>query len=384
MERRRKVLFLIESLGGGGAEKVLSTLVEYIDKERFDVTVCPIIDVGAYSAQIKKFVRVKAILPPFPAKGSALAKLMWRVKHRLVHKLLPLSVVYRLWVPKGNDVEVAFVEGLTTKLLSRAPSRSRKIAWVHTDLENNHWTAPLYGTNEVEAAAYHVFDKVVGVSKIVMESVNKLFGAELPTQTLYNPIDVDDILAKAAMAEQSVPPRRAGVVRLCSAGRLVPQKGFDRLLRIVKRLTDEGYRLELWLLGNGELRPEFEKYVSDHNLGDVVTLWGFKGNPYAYMAQCDLFVCSSVAEGYSTAVTEALILGLPVITTLCSGMDELLGANGEYGVVTDNSEKALYDGLLSALNNRNGIETLAAKAKKRSGDFSIEKMVNPIEEFLSR
>lgn len=377
-------MFLIESLGGGGAEKVLSTLVEHIDKERFDVTVCPITDVGAYSAQIKKFVNVKAILPPFPATGSPLAKLMWRVKHRLVHKLLPLSVVYRLWVPKGNDVEVAFVEGLTTKLLSKASSRSRKIAWVHIDLCNNHWTAPLYGSNEAEADAYHVFDKVVGVSKVVTESVNRLFGAELPTLTLYNPIDVDDILDKAAMVEQSVPPRRAGVVRLCSAGRLVPQKGFDRLLRIVKRLTDEGYRLELWLLGDGELRPEFETYVAANNLGDVVTLWGFKSNPYAYMAQCDLFVCSSVAEGYSTAVTEALILGLPVITTLCSGMDELLGANGEYGVITENSENALYDGLIALLDSQDSIAELAAKAKKRSGDFSIEKLVKPIEEFLGR
>lgn len=384
MERRRKVLFLIESLGGGGAEKVLSTLVEHIDKERFDVTVCPITDVGAYSALVRKFVKVKPILQDYPKKSGFFTRMMWLLKHRLVHRWLPGSLVYRLWIPKGNDVEVAFVEGLTTKLLSKAPSRSRKIAWVHIDLCGRHWTASLYGSIDEESKTYHAYDQVVGVSKTVSESVNRIFGEDVPTLTIYNPIDSAVIKEKAAMTDQSIPPKKDGFIRICSAGRLVPQKGFDRLLRIVKRLTDEGHKVELWLLGNGELRPEFEKYVADNGLSDVVTLWGFRGNPYAYMARCDLFVCSSVAEGYSTAVTEALILGLPVITTRCSGMDELLGSGGEYGVITDNSENALCDGILALLNSRNGISDLALKAGKRSGDFSINNLIKPIENLLGR
>lgn len=384
MERRRKVLFLIESLGGGGAEKVLSTLVEHIDKERFDVTVCPITDVGAYSTVIKKFVKVEPILTAYPEKGGFFARTMWRLKHRLVHKWLPDGLVYRFWIPKGNDVEVAFVEGLTTKLLSKSSGKAKKIAWVHTDLCNNHWTASLYGSDEAESKVYHAYNQVVGVSKIASESVNRLFGEDLRAVTIYNPIDAAVIKKKAVMSDQNIPPKKEGFIRICSAGRLVSQKGFDRLLRIVKRLTDEGRKIELWLLGNGELRPEFEKYVADNNLSDIVTLWGFKGNPYAYMAQCDLFVCSSVAEGYSTAVTEALILGLPVITTHCSGMEELLGVDGEYGVITDNSEDALYDGILALLDSRNGISELASKARKRSDYFSISNLVKPVENILDR
>lgn len=384
MDGHRKVLFLIESLGGGGAEKVLSTLVEHIDKERFDVTVCPIIDVGVYSARIKEFVKVKTILPACPAKGRFLARLIWRLKHRLVHKWLPGGIVYRLWVPKGNDVEVAFVEGLTTKLLSKSSSKAKKIAWVHIDLCNKHWTFPIYGSIDAECTAYHAYDEVVGVSKVVSESVNRLFGDDVPTVTVYNPIDAAAIRDKAAMTDQNIPLKKEGFIRLCSTGRLVSQKGFDRLLRIVKRLTDEGCKVELWLFGSGELRGEFERYIADNGLGDIVTLWGFKSNPYAYMAQCDLFVCSSVAEGYSTAVTEALILGLPVITTRCSGMEELLGANGEYGIITDNSEEKLFDGLKGVLDHPDGLAELAVKARKRSGDFLIKNLVEPIEDILVR
>lgn len=384
MERRRKVLFLIESLGGGGAEKVLSTLVEHIDKSRFDVTVCPITDVGPYSADVKKFVTVKPILPAYPGEGRFFARMMWRLKHRLVHRWLPEWLVYRLWIPKGNDVEVAFVEGFTTKLLSKSSGKAKKIAWVHTDLCNNHWTSAIYGSVEAESKVYRAYDRVVGVSKGVSDSVNRLFGADLPTLTIYNPIDAAAIKKKAVASNQNIPPRKEGFIRICSTGRFVSQKGFDRLLRIAGRLVGEGYKIELWLLGDGELRSEFERYIADNGLADTVTLWGFQSNPHAYMSQCDLFVCSSRAEGYSTAVTEALILGLPVITTRCSGMDELLGVDGEFGVITDNSEEKLFDGLKWTLDHPDCLAEMAVKARERSGAFTIKNLVEPIENFLDR
>lgn len=384
MARRRRVLFLIESFGGGGAEKVLSTLVEHIDKSRFDVTVCPITDVGPYSADVKKFVSVKPILPAYPGEGRFFARTMWRLKHRLVHRWLPGWLVYRLWIPKGNDVEVAFVEGFTTKLLSKSSGKAKRIAWVHIDLCNNHWTSALYDSVEAESKVYHAYDRVVGVSKGVSDSVNRLFGADLPTLTIYNPIDAAAIKKKAVASNQNIPPRKEGFIRICSTGRFVSQKGFDRLLRVAGRLVGEGYKIELWLLGDGELRSEFERYIADNGLADTVTLWGFQSNPYAYMSQCDLFVCSSRAEGYSTAVTEALILGLPVITTHCSGMGELLGGDGEFGVITDNSEEKLFDGLKWLLDHPDCLAEMAVKARERSGAFTINKMVEPIEDFLDR
>ena len=89
-------------------------------------------------------------------------------------------------------------------------------------------------------------------------------------------------------------------------------------------MKQSGYAFELWILGDGEEREMLQHYICKKQLEDCVTLWGFQTNPYAFMTQSDLFVCSSISEGYSTAVTEALILGLPVVTTDCSGMNELL------------------------------------------------------------
>ena len=112
-----------------------------------------------------------------------------------------------------------------------------------------------------------------------------------------------------------------------------------------------------------------------------VCLLGFHANPYKYLRQGDLFVCSSLSEGYSTAVTEALILGLPIITTDCSGMAELL-QNGECGVITENDEAALYEGMRRLLTDKSLLEHYRNKAIERGRDFTIEHLMKPIETIL--
>ena len=88
-----------------------------------------------------------------------------------------------------------------------------------------------------------------------------------------------------------------------------------------------------------------EQYIKQHHLETCVRLSGFHTNPILTWQKPNLFVCSSRAEGYSTVITEALILGLPIITTRCAGMQELLGENGEFGLIVDNNGTSLYEGL---------------------------------------
>ena len=71
---------------------------------------------------------------------------------------------------------------------------------------------------------------------------------------------------------------------------------------------------------------------------------GFRDNPYCLMGTADLLVCSSVFEGFSTFITEGLILGKPIVTTDVSGMRELLG-DSEYGLITANDDEAFYEGV---------------------------------------
>ena len=89
------------------------------------------------------------------------------------------------------------------------------------------------------------------------------------------------------------------------------------MARVHKRLIDEGLNHHIYILGIGEDEDKINKYIKENNLQDTYTLLGFRDNPYKYVVKCDLFVCSSLREGFSTAVTESLVVGTPVVSTLC-------------------------------------------------------------------
>ena len=381
MIKRMKILFVIESLSGGGAEKILSTILNNINTDKFDVTLCCIVNVGQFLKDLPQNIKYQYIIPNPNECKSIWSKFKYILKYKLVYSFLPLSLVYRLWVPKGNDIEIAFVEGFSTKLLSKSCSSAKKIAWLHTDYAYNHWTSIIYKNNKQEESAYLKFNNIVCVSKIVKDSLVKLYPSLNNVIVKYNPINDSQIRELATDSSKNV-IINDNSIKFVSVGRLVYQKGYDRLLPIIKRLIDEGYKISLTILGEGSDRKNLEKYIDNNKLNNYVSLLGFANNPYSIMTQHDVFICSSLVEGFSTVVAEALILGLPVITTNCSGMKELLGENNEYGIVADNDDESLYIGIKQLLNNHKLIDYYSKKALDRSKAFSLTNLMSEIEEIF--
>ena len=146
-------------------------------------------------------------------------------------------------------------------------------------------------------------------------------------------------------------------------------------------MINDKLNVHLYLIGSGELEEEYRKVISQNGLKENVTILGYKDNPYKYVRQCDLFVCSSYKEGYSSTVIESLLVGTPVITTLCSGMHELLG-NNEYGMITENSKEGLYKGIKRILTEIGLLDRLKQKAIERGKMFSTADTVKAVEEIL--
>lgn len=365
-DSKRKVLFLVESLDGGNAGVALSTLVQYIDKTKFDVTVCAINAGGKYESIIRENVTYKPIL----ADSSSL-------KRKLVYKNMPQSMVYKLYVPQGNDVEVACSEGFATKLLGHASKgKTKRYAWVQTDLNKSHWTKEVYTNVKEEADVYNRFDKVVGVTGVVCASFKKCFPeVTTPVVSIYNPIDSLAIRLKSLNASSD--NEKAVKTRLVALGRLEAQHEYGRLLRIVNRLVKEGYDLGLWIFGEGSEHGILDHYIKENGLQDRVKLFGAHPNPYRYMIQGDLFVCSS----YSQSVIKALILGLPVVAAESPEIVELL-KEGESGLITANNENALYAGIKKLIDSPELLAQYRQKGEARGGDFDIEALMAPIENLM--
>lgn len=130
------------------------------------------------------------------------------------------------------------------------------------------------------------------------------------------------------------------------------------------------------------MRAQLEKYIADNHMKQYVELLGYQLNPYKYMVKCDLFVCASYSEGFSTATTEALILGIPVCTVEVAGMKEMLGENNEYGIIVQNDEKALYKKIKLLVERKDLLEHYKKQAEKRGIMFSTEKTVAEVERML--
>lgn len=372
--KRHKVLFVIESLGGGGAEKVLTTLLRHLDCSRFEVGLLSVADGGIHKTELPKEIKYYSALSLERQSGW-----WYRLKHRLIHRILPMWLVNKWIMPRGYDTHVAFVEGFATKLVAAGPSRLRKIAWVHIDLVKNHWISCVYGSPRDELRDYRYFSRICCVSEIVRDSMHKLYSHDLATCVVYNPVDAGEIRDKALESIEDIDySRHSGRVRLCSVGRFEHQKSFGRLVKIVERLVVQGFDVELWLIGGGSEKAAIESYIREHGLSERIKLLGYKENPYKYMAQSDIFVCSSLAEGYSTAVSEAVILGLGVVTTDCSGMREILGDN-EFGIITENDEKSLECAIKDAVCD---VEKLRNMVLPRKSFFDIDLSMNKIQEIL--
>lgn len=374
---------MVNSLYGGGAEKVLQTLLRHLDLTRYDITLYSMHRETLDPAYYPTDIRYRVVFDEITCRSRCLQRILtlfYKIRGKLFSYCAP-SLFYRLFIRGTYDVEIAFIEGESTKIISGSTNRaSKKYAWVHVDLEQNPWTSFLYHSVNEEARRYQKFDRIFCVSNEVRASFLRKYQVDpAKAETLYNPIDREEILQKSR--EPAILPIK-NTLKLVTVGRLVHQKGYDRLVRVADRLLQEGFDFVLYIIGDGEERASLEQYIREHNLQDNVILLGYQANPYKFMRLCDLFVCSSRAEGFSTVITEAVILGLPIISTDCAGVREILGAES-CGIITDNNTNALYNSIIYTIRNPNMIKDFKSAALYRSVFFSTNTSINRIEDLLN-
>ena len=369
---KKKILFLINTLSCGGAEKVLLDTVNNLPCEEFDITLQTIKNIGVFQNQINNCVRYKTICK----KGF-----LGTVFYFILRFILPAKYVYDKYIKDDYDIEVAFLEGMPTKIISYSTNdKAKKIAWVHTDFMTSFQSKFAYRSYKENKLAYERFDKIACVSDDVKDKFIERFGKEMEakTKTVYNIFLDEEIKRKGDERLNNVDHKYSIIV---SCGRLCKQKAFDRLLRIHKKLLDEGIKQYLWIVGGGPLRSKYEEYIEKNKLESTVILWGFQSNPYKYIKEADLFVCSSIAEGYSTVITESVVLKTPVISVDVAGAREPKDFSRCYRVV-DNNEESLYEEIKEILLNKEELEKAKDYTELISGNFKKEDYLKKIISFL--
>jgi len=374
----KKILIFVDSLNEGGVSKVLLDLLENINKEKYDITVMTLYNQGVYIDEVRKYVKYKYCFNIPSANGNSLKAKLYR-KYWGGMLRLPESFMYRWFVKEKYDIEIAFMHGWSTKFISGSNNRaSKKIAWVHVDLVTWNRVDGIFKNLEHHKKAYSKFDEVLCVSQTVKEGVEKKYNVK-NARVLYNPINREKILKLSNEEIDDI--KFSSKFKLISVGRLSEQKGYDRLLRIFKKLKNDGLDIELILVGNGNKYNELNEYIVENKLEKDVTLLGFRENPYKYVRASDLFICSSISEGFSLVIGEAMAIGVPIVSVDCPGPNEVLGF-GKYGKLVNNNEEDLYNGIKEMINNRALYKKYKNKANERGKMFSINKFINKVESIL--
>lgn len=278
---------------------------------------------------------------------------------------IPSSLLYKYIVGDKYDVNIAFQFGLSIRIVAVGVNDNHKsIAWMHG-----------YDEDLVYADEYKKIGKVVCVS----QSNAQRLKSELPDLDVdynYNPIDDVSIRQQGI---QSIEIPKSDNICFISVARMSPEKGYDKLLKCVQRLKNAGYKFSLWLLGDGPLLSDLKRYAEELQITDCVTFLGRQSNPHAYVSKSDAYICSSTKEGYSTTCTEAIMLGIPVLTTNCSGGKEIIEESG-CGRLFGMDEDSIYNAMKEVLENPHLInewkKILQTTRKQFSPEIRIKRFLN--------
>jgi glycosyltransferase involved in cell wall biosynthesis len=274
---------------------------------------------------------------------------------------------------KKYDIEFAAIHGMRDEILNSPLQSSKKIVWIHNDLsEVKEYT-------EAEIKKFFGFDKIMVISEKIEKLFLDLAENEIEKKKIckiYNPLDTEEILEKSKQPvkdyifDQNVPT-------FISVGTVFPQKGFDRLLKVHKKLLEEGFKHKILIVGDGYDFENIKKLKADLNVDKTATMMGFTDNPYPYFKNADFYILSSRYEGFPTVLFEAITLKKKIIATEVSGVKEMLN-DGELGLIVENSEDGIYSGMRKALVDSKDFEKYNEKLKNYEMPFNLENSVQKI------
>lgn len=371
----RKLLLVLPSLGGGGAERASIDLLRGIRRDKFEPSLALFEHSGRFLQQVPPDVRIHDL----HGKNQYDVRLVWR-----------LSLLLRQEKP---DIVLSVLRyaNLVTLLARPLCGTDARVVVNEQNLPSAEFAA--FGGAAVKSwvlrTLYPSADLVTAISHGIARELTSLY--RLPqekVQVIHNPVDVTRVLTlaeePARYAWLQSAPGVAETPVLVAAGRLHPQKGFPHLVRAfaaVRRVRP----CRLLILGEGPERGSLEKLVAELGLCDDVALPGFDENPYSAMRRATAFVLSSLYEGFGNVLVEALAVGAPVISTRCPvGPDEII-ADGVTGLlVPPADDEALAQSILRILDDPELRQKLAANGPARAADFALERSVTQYESAFAR
>lgn len=359
-------MFVIPSLVGGGAEKMLVDIINHLDVNRYEMSLVLFEKKGTHFLSIPSHVKIYDLNKK---NRYSFLKLIFRLAG-LFKKIEP-------------DVTLSFLSyaniiAILSKFLSKL--KFNLIITEHTHLSS----ALLYARccrikSFLYKALFNYANFIVvpslGIRQHLIEAFNL---GQKRIKTINNPID----LAKIHKLKDEDLDKNGLEKYILAAGRLTKQKGYPYLLKAYS-LISKDVQEKLIILGEGEDEKKLKQMAKDLGVQEKVLFLGFQKNPYKFMKNASIFVLSSLWESFAIVLVESIACGTPVISTDCpSGPNEII-TNGVNGILVPSAdEKTLAKVMLSLLRDKELRKKLSEQGRKRAEDFRIEKILPRYEELF--
>lgn len=365
MVAKKKILFFMWSFSlGGGAEKILSTIVSNLDPEKYDIDILEMEHFDKGYESVPKHVGILKSLQDY-RQARWLRAFLWRMRiyfPRLTRRLL---------VKDDYDVEVSFTI-MNPPLLFSKRKEVKKISWIHGSIEEFLKDS---SKRESHKRQLDTADIIVGISRKTSHSIKEVYpDYASKLQTVYNGYDFKTILEKSQeKVDIEIEPQS-----ICTIGRIEENKGSDRVVEVIRLLHQKGKNYHLYFIGTGDMEEELKKRVKEYELEDYVHFLGYQKNPYQYLSQTKVLLSMSKQEGFPGVYVEALSLGLPFVSTDVGGAEEL-SQEGRFGQIIESNQEAAR-AITNYMTSASNFDV--NEASQFIQQFTIAKQIEQVEKLL--
>lgn len=362
---KKKLLFVMESLRIGGAEKSLVTLLSQLDYSKYDVDLLLFYPKGEFMGLIPKEVNLLDVPEDFNSFISnpkeCLNYLIKRGKFKLfIYKIIwivnlsfnkfILNKEYIGWniikksvkpIEKEYDVAIGFLEKKSIYFTVDKVKAKKKVGWIHTDYKKIEFNY------KIDSYYLDKLDEVITVSKPCKSSLIDVF-PNIKYKTIVVPNMISEKLINKMASDQINDLKiNDNEIVICTVGRLTPAKGYDIAIECCEQLIKKGLKFKWIVVGDGSERSKLQKMINEKGLKDIFILIGSRSNPYPYMKMCDIYVQPSRWEGFGITVAEAKVLNKPIVASNIPEFVEQIEGNKTGFLFNNLNEMTKYINLLS-------------------------------------
>ena len=376
----------------GGVERSLISMVDKFDYKKYNVDLMLYSHTGEFMKLLpkkpnlldenKKYKTMRMSILDTIKIGQiliAIGRLIARYKAR-GNGYMQMQYIWKYTLPymeksnKKYDVAISYL--WPHYFVSEKVVANKKIAWIHTDYSTIETDV------ELDLKMWSKFDYIVAVSQECRVSFISKYPTLKEKVRVIENITSPEFVRTQSSEKISDFPRNKVDFNILSVGRYCEAKGFDNAIKALRILHDRGYtNIKWYIIGYGSDEELLKKLVIENNLEESFILLGKKINPYPYMKECDLYVQPSRYEGKAVTVTEAQILGRPVMITNYATANSQV-ENGYDGYITELSIEGIADGIEILYNDENQRKKLEQNCKNK--DYTNKSELNKLYEIIER